>query len=168
MYKISVLGAAVIVVAVGAGWARGAQEGPPPAYDTTTITLPKEHRAWTVVRTFVVADKSKPAYGIRNAFFNPPALEALKQGGTSYPDGAQIAMTVHEIVDAPEGRQTQGPIRGMFLMVRDGKKFVATDGWGFARFNAKGEPVRIDPLKNCHECHVSVEKTGWVFTKPAE
>lgn len=168
MRMIWVLGAAVIVAAVGAGWALGAQEGPPSAYDTTTIALPKDHRAWTMVRTFIVAEKKSPAYGIRNAFFNGAALEALRQGGTAYPDGAEIAMTVHEIVDREGGRQTQGALRGTFLMVRDGKQYAATDGWGYARFNAKGEPVKINPLKNCHECHLSVEKTGWVFTRPAD
>ncbi len=169
MRALWVWGVAVIVAAVGrGGWARAAQEGPPPAYDTTKIKLPREHRLWTMVRTFIVPDKTKPAYGIRNTFFNGPALEALRQGGTTYPDGAHIAMTVHEIVDAPEGRQTQGPIRGTFLMVRGGKNYAATDGWGYARFNAKGDPMKINPLKSCHEWHMGVEKTGWVFTRSVD
>jgi hypothetical protein len=130
-----------------------------PPYDTTQIGLPKEHRAWSMVRTFIVANKQSPAYGVRNAFFNATALEALQKGGMTYPDGAEIAMTIHEIVDGEGGRQTQGPLRGTFLMMRDGKKFSATDGWGYARFNAKGEPVKVNPLKNCHECHMGVEKT---------
>ncbi len=168
MRKVSYLLAVAIVAAVGAGWGMAAQESSEPAYDTTKIELPKDYRSWTMVRTFIIADKKLPAYGIRNAFFNPPALEALKKGGTAYPDGAVIALTVHEIVDAPDGRQTQGPSRGLNLMVKDSKKYGATDGWGYARFNPKGEPMKINPMKNCHECHLGVEKTGWVFTKLAD
>jgi len=121
-----------------------------------------------MVRTFIVGDKTSPACRIRNAFFNAPALEALEKGETSYPDGAAMALTVHEIVDAPDGRQTQGASRGINSMVRDAQKYAATAGWGSARFNAKREPVKVNPLKNCHECHLGVEKTSWVFTKLAD
>lgn len=157
-----------LLAAVGAGWVLAAQEGPPPAYDTTEIPLPKDYRSWPMVRAFIIGNKRSPAYGIRNAFFDPAAQEEPKKNGTAYPDGATIAMSIHGIVDAPNGHQTQGTLRGTLLMVRDSKKHSATDGWGDARFNAKGESVKINPLKNCHECHRGAEKTGWVFTQPAD
>ncbi len=175
MRALSVWCAAAIVAAAGTGWAGATQEGPPPAYDTTKIELPKGHRTWTMVRTFIVADKSKPAYGIRNAFFNGAALEALQKGGTTYPDDAQIAMALHEIMDAPEGRQTQGAIRGTFLMVRDGKQYAATDGWGYARFDARGGAGEDQPAEELPrmprgrgEARLGVHEAGQLMRWPFE
>ena len=65
-----------------------------------------------MLRTFIVADKKAAGHGIRNVFFNSASLDALRKGGTGYPDDAQIAMTVHEIVNTQEGGMATAYCRG--------------------------------------------------------
>lgn len=53
-------------------------------------------------------------------------------------------------------------------MVKDSKRFAATDGWGFGRFIG-GQPVDEAQHRTCFACHdAKVRDRDWVFTRYAE
>jgi len=54
-------------------------------------------------------------------------------------------------------------------MVRDGKKFASTDGWGYALFDANGKlfPEKPDTqAPACAACHRLAKERGYVFSQP--
>ncbi|GAB4366167.1 MAG: hypothetical protein Kow00128_09350 [Deltaproteobacteria bacterium] len=54
------------------------------------------------------------------------------------------------------------------VMIRD-KKAASTGGWVFRAYDPDGKPLKIDPVKNCFECHLSgAKESGFVFHQYAE
>jgi hypothetical protein len=53
------------------------------------------------------------------------------------------------------------------FMVKDSKKYAATDGWGYADFT-DGKPGNEALHKTCHPCHAPAKDSGdFVFTRYA-
>jgi hypothetical protein len=51
-------------------------------------------------------------------------------------------------------------------MVKDGKKYASTGGWGFAQFN-DGKPADATLLKTCFPCHQPAQAQDFVYTRYA-
>jgi hypothetical protein len=107
---------------------------------------------------------------MRITYANPPAMKALKEGRTDYPDGAVFAKTgIHTGVD-PQFISSVVPkgIRRYQLMVRNKKLYSATNGWGYALFDPEGKTFNEDPKITqdaCYACHTIVENRGDVFSQ---
>jgi hypothetical protein len=127
---------------------------------------PKNFRSWTHSKSTVVADKGNPLHGVHNQYVNPSALATLRKGG-EYKNGAVFVDSVNTVVES-NGIYAPGPKAKTLVMIKD-RKAASTGGWIFQAFDPAGKPMKIDPVKNCFECHESGAKdSGFVFHKYAE
>src|SRR5262249_31611734 len=58
------------------------------------------------------------------------------------------------------------PKNGVQFMVKDSKKYAATDGWGFAQFN-DGKPADEAVHNACFSCHAIVKARAFIFNRYA-
>jgi hypothetical protein len=127
---------------------------------------PKDFRSWAHTKSTVVADKGNPLHGIHNQYANKEALRTLRKGG-DYKDGATFADSVNAVVET-NGIYSPGPKAKTLVMIKD-RKAIATGGWVFEAYDPAGKPLKIDPVKDCFECHLSgAKESGFVFHKYAE
>jgi len=127
---------------------------------------PKDFRSWTHSKSTVVADKSNPLHGVHNQYVNEAALQTLRKGG-QYKEGATFVDSVNAVVES-NGIYSPGPKAKTLVMIRS-PKAETTGGWIFQAFDPAGKPLKIDPVKDCFECHLSGAKdSGFVFHKYAE
>jgi len=127
---------------------------------------PKDFRSWVHTKSTVVADKNNPLYGIHNQYANKAALKTLRKGG-EYKDGATFVDSVNAVVET-NGIYAPGPKAKTLVMIKD-RKAEATGGWIFQAYDPSGKPLKIDPVKDCFECHLSgAKESGFVFHKYAE
>jgi len=127
---------------------------------------PKDYRSWVHTKSTVVADKNNPLHGIHNQYANKSALRTLRKGG-EYKDGAIFVDSVNAVVET-NGIYAPGPKAKTLVMIKD-RKAEATGGWIFQAFDPAGKPLKIDPVKDCFECHLSgAKESGFVFHKYAE
>ena len=109
---------------------------------------------------------------LRFTYANPKAWQTLKAGKIDYPEGAvfaKIGFVSEEDPVFPNSAVPSGAKRVQF-MVRNKKKFVETDGWGYALFKGNGVTYNDDPKVTtigCHACHKIVTDRGFVFSVPA-
>lgn len=128
--------------------------------------LPKDFRSWAHSKSTVVADKSNSLHGFHNQYANKTALRTLRKGG-EYKDGAIFVDSVNAVVET-NGIYAPGPKAKTLVMIKDGNA-KSTGGWIFQAFDPAGKPMKIDPVKNCFECHQDgAKESGFVFHKYAE
>ena len=102
---------------------------------------------------------------------NAKALETLEAGRTDYPDGAVFAKIGFATEEDPAFKSSlvpSGSKRYQF-MVRDGKKYADTGGWGYALFDGSKVTYEGDPklqAQACFACHQLVTNRGQVFSVP--
>lgn len=108
---------------------------------------------------------------MRWTYANDLAWSTLSEGKTNYPEGAifaKIGLITKEDPAFPVSAVPAGTRRTQF-MVRAKKRHAATDGWGYALFDAEGNVLPGD-LKQaevaCHACHQIVPERGFVFSQP--
>jgi len=114
------------------------------------VSLPKGYEKWAKSKEKVVTDKNSPFYGIHYLFVDKKALPAY-QKGKGYPEGSRFVVEFYGIKEEG-GKQVAGK-KSMVVLMKKDKKQSATGGWLFAGFNADGTPSKVDPVKNCFECH---------------
>ena len=161
--------AAMAVVAGGAMTVRAAGAG----YESAQIfggKLPHGYRDWRLVS---VAHEAGALNDLRAVLGNDIAIKAYREGKTPFPDGSIIARLAWAYVPSGENDKAFGrpqsfvagaPTNVQF-MVKDGRKYAATGGWGFAQFNA-GKPAPI-VVHDCFSCHVPAKAQDFVFTRYA-
>ncbi len=129
-------------------------------------TPPKDFRSWVHSKSTVVADKANPLHGFHNQYVNKTALATLKKGG-EYKDGAVFVDSVNA-VEEKNGIYVPGPKAKTLVMIRS-KKAGSTGGWVFQAFDPAGVPLKVDPVKDCFECHLNgAKESGFVFHKYTE
>lgn len=127
---------------------------------------PKDFRSWAHSKSTVVADKNNPLHGVHNQYANRSALRTLRKGG-KYKDGAIFVDSVNAVVET-NGIYAPGPKAKTLVMIKD-RKAESTGGWIFQAFDPAGKPIKIDPVKDCFECHLNgAKESGFVFHKYAE
>lgn len=131
-------------------------------------TLPLDYRDWRLVS---VAHEAGKLNDLRAVLGNDQAIDAYRQGATSFPDGAMIARLAWTYTPSAENNaafgQEQSFVAGtptnVQIMVKDAKRFASTGGWGYAQFT-DGKPAAIDPVKSCYSCHTPAKQHDYVFT----
>jgi hypothetical protein len=113
----------------------------------------------------------KDSNEMRLTYANTVAFESLLNKAVDYPDGSifakiGIATTKDQ---ALAGSAVPSEARRFQFMVRDRKRFLSTDGWGYAIFEPSGKRMGDDPSSisaACAACHRIVPQRGFVFSQP--
>ena len=131
------------------------------------MKFPVGYRQWFHVNTMIV-DKESPLFnalgGMHNVHVNSVGEPALRKG-LPYPKGTMFLIDLHDFV-VVDGAYMEGPLKGLALMIKDGKKYSSTGGWGF-QFWAGGDPKKpivTDSSKQCFECHQPKKNQDYVFS----
>lgn len=141
-----------------------AADAPAPGPD-----FPDGYRDWRHVSTGLIGPHA-PAYAVNGGFHhiyaNPAALEGYREG--RFPDGAVLVYDLFEAVDRGGDVTAQGARRHVDVMVKDSRRFAATDGWGYAEF-AAGERaprpgIAASQDTTCHACHQRAAARDFVFS----
>ena len=135
-----------------------------------TPPFPDGYRTWRHVSSGLIGPAS-PAHaaagGLHSTYANALAIQGYGEG--RFPDGAVLVYDLFQDVDQGGGVVAQGERRHVDVMVKDSKRFAATDGWGYAEFTA-GERVPRPAIAaaqktTCHSCHQSVQARDFVFSR---
>ena len=133
-----------------------------------SIPFPLDYREWSLVKSALVGPQS-PAFateaGIHHIYANRLAREGYRTG--TFPDGSIL---VYELLETKEeaGVTSEGPKRRVDVMVKDGRRYPDTVGWGFASF--KGEDRADGTLASarktaCVSCHAKRKDHDSVFSE---
>jgi cytochrome P460 len=144
------------------------------------VTIPAGYRDWSVISVGHLVDTGGKVKQLRAQLGNDIAMKAYREGTLPFPDGAIIAALHWTEVPSDEndkilavgfpgaGLQSYvaGPVENIQFMVKDSKKYAATDGWGFADFR-NGKPGNEALHKTCYPCHLPVKDRDFVFVRYA-
>lgn len=137
------------------------------AAEGVTVPYPDGYRGWHHVKSMEL----KPGHALYDAFgglhhiyANPRALKGYQTG--KFRDGSVIIFDLLETKH--EGNAlTEGKRKVLGVMVRDGKKYAATGGWGFEGF-AGGDPkkpvVGSSAATACFACHAPQKDNNYLFS----
>jgi hypothetical protein len=138
------------------------------------VKIPPGYRDWKLIS---VAHEEGNLNDLRAILGNDVAVKAYREGKLPFPDGTIIARIAWSYVPSEENNKVfgrpqsfvPGPAPEWYLqfMVKDSKKYAATDGWGFAQFNKDGKPADEAMHKTCFPCHEPVKARDFVFTRYA-
>jgi hypothetical protein len=115
---------------------------------------------------------------------NPAMIDAYKAGapgnGKPFPDGAKMAK-IHwngkKNETAPGQPLVGGVLHDVDFMVKDGKRFADSGGWGYGEFEydaasdtfrpgtTADQPPQANDAKCGFACHTVVKKQDYVFTE---
>jgi hypothetical protein len=128
---------------------------------------PTSFRHWYHVNTMVI-DKDSPLFeamgGMHNVYINSTGEPALKKGGP-YPDKTVFLVDLHQFT-ITDGAYVEGPRKAIAMMLKDGKKYASTGGWGFQAW-AGGDPTKpvvTNAVTQCFGCHQPKKDQGYVFS----
>jgi hypothetical protein len=132
------------------------------------IGLYPDYMSWKAVAPSYREDKGH----IRLITGNEIAIAALRAGKKPLPDGSVLAKVAWKAEKHPSFPVATVP--GAFVqvefMVKDGKKYPETGGWGFARFVGNQlKPYGKDAgfVGECFGCHTPVAANDYLFTSLA-
>jgi Cytochrome P460 len=168
MLKIQLLKALTVVVLFNtAAMSALAEVQPAPA--PNGITLPKNYKNWQILSISHRTDKNS----LRIILANPVAYKAATESvNKPWPDGSMIAKLAWKDSTHPNfaAATVPGELTHVEFMIRDSKKFVDTNGWGYARWlGMEQKPYGNDAdfAQECSTCHLQAKDTGYVFTRKA-
>jgi hypothetical protein len=171
-----VIAAALAVVAAGAAM---------PAQDKYTLKVPNglafsEFKGYEGWQTISVSHNGGLLAVILG---NPAMIDAYKAGipgnGKPFPDGAKMAKihwTAKKNESAPGQPLQPGTLHDIDFMVKDGKKFSDSGGWGYAEFEydaasdtfrpgtTADQPPQGNDAKCGAACHTAAKNQDYVFT----
>ena len=144
------------------------------------VTIPAGYRDWSVISVGHLVDTGGKVKQLRAQLGNDVAIKAFKEGKLPFPDGAIVA-ALHWNEAASEennnvlasgfpGAGLESFVAGSALnvqfMVKDSKRYAATDGWGFADFT-NSKPGDETLHKTCYPCHLPAKDRDFVFARYA-
>lgn len=134
--------------------------------------------AWQVITP------SQPDGGVKSIQGNPVMIKAYQDGfpanGKTVPDGAMMAKIewstkINPLM--PGFAKVPDTLKKLSFMVKDSKRFLDTDGWGYAEFAYDATSGAFKPYGDspafaktaCHQCHVAGAKArDFVFADYAK
>jgi hypothetical protein len=127
-----------------------------------------DYKNWKVLSTTNRFDNKT----LRVIFGNDVAMKAIAEHHTNpWPDGTIFAKTAW-LQEADEHGDTKtGAFYQVEFMVKDARKFSATEGWGFARWRGTDlKPYGKDAgfVNECTGCHAPLRHNDYVYSFPLE
>ena len=141
--------------------------GPSFAQPVDPLAPPTDYRHWFHVNTMII-DKPSSLFdslgGMHNVYVNAVGEAAFKKGGP-FPDTAMFVTDLHEFTSA-DGVFTEGPRKGIAVMLKDSTKYGSTGGWGFQFWEGADakKPLVTDAAKQCFACHEPKKDHDYVFS----
>jgi hypothetical protein len=130
------------------------------------IPFPTGYRNWTHIKTAI----NNPTFGSHSGFHhiygNEKAVKGYKTG--NFDDGSIIIFDVLETIKQQNDDVFEGKRKLIDMMVKDGKKYAETGGWGFQEFiyvDSTERKVLIPTKQQCFNCHASKKEFDYVFSK---
>jgi hypothetical protein len=164
--------AIVGVALLASACARRAHGQTAPGEPVFVSRVPEGYRDWVLVS---VAREEGALDDIRAVLGNDVAIRAYRSGKLPFPEGTVIARLAYAYESSAENDAAFGqaqsfvagaPKNGVQFMVKDSRKYAATDGWGYGHFDA-GRPADEAMMQTCHACHRAVATRDFVFTRYA-
>jgi hypothetical protein len=132
------------------------------------VKIPPGYRDWKLIS---VAHEAGSLNDFRAILGNDVAVKAYREEKLPFPDGTMIVRLAWSYVPSEENNKVfgraqsfvAGPPINIQLMVKDSRKYAATDGWGFAQFK-DGKPADEAVHKTCFPCHEPAKARDFVFT----
>src|SRR5260370_12031318 len=142
------------------------------------ITIPAGYRDWRLIAVGHLAGGSLKQ--LRAQLGNDIAIKAFREGKLPFPDGTIIAALHWNEALSDENNKAlasgfpgaglqssvAGSAQNVLFMVKDSKKYAATDGWGFADFK-NGKPGDEALHKACFPWHQPAKDRDFVFARYA-
>lgn len=144
------------IVAVSAALASALRAAPQGERAGGTIAFPEGYRSWTHVKSTIVGPEAQSFAtngGLHHFYANGRAVEGYRSG--VFPDGAILIDDLLEVKSTAPGTSGEGARRRVAVMVKDGRRFADTGGWGFEVFrgDARDGSLSPDGRAACHGCH---------------
>jgi hypothetical protein len=135
------------------------------------VKIPPGYRDWKLIS---VAHEAGSLNDFRAILGNDVAIKAYREEKLPFPDGTMIIRLAWSYVPSEENNKVFGRAQSFVagtpiniqLMVKDSRKYAATDGWGFAQFK-DGKPADEAVHKTCFPCHEPAKARDFVFTRYA-
>jgi Cytochrome P460 len=135
------------------------------------IAYPAGFRNWNHVRSALVGPSS-PAYqaygGLHHIYANAKSMEGFRDG--KFPDGSVLVFDLLETKEH-QGTTIEGGRKFIDMMVKDGKRFADTGGWGYERYAGDSQTERMlttQAKTACYKCHATQKDNDYVFSKLRE
>jgi hypothetical protein len=134
--------------------------------------IPAGYRDWRLIS---VAHEEGDFHSFAAVLGNDVAITSYREGKLLFPDGTTIAALHYRHVPSEENNKAFGRDQSFVpgsptniqFMIKDSKKYAATDGWGFGHFQ-DGKPSTDEAMmKTCFACHREVKAQDLVFTRYA-
>jgi len=173
--------AAITFVALLSIWGKSAKSSP----DKYELTEPngiafseiRGYETWKVI----AASRRTDVVEIQAVLGNPEMVASYQSGtpgnGRPFPDGVKIVKIVwaEKQSRAFPAAFEPGGLRRIDFIMKDSKRFPATNGWGYARFVYDGKTDAFAPwapdnpafARQCHLCHSIVKAKDFIFTSYA-
>jgi hypothetical protein len=136
--------------------------------DDARVPYPDGYRGWRHVSSMVI-EAGHPLYasfgGLHHLYANDKALQGYASG--KFPDGSIIVFDLLEAV-AADHAVSEGKRKVVGVMLKDGKKFATTGGWGFEGFAGDSKTERAvggNAATACFSCHAAQESSDFVFSR---
>lgn len=131
-----------------------------------SVSYPQGYRQWTHVKSMVIQKGhplENPFQGIHHVYANPKAVKGYQSG--TFPNGSVL---VFDLLQTQHGNAavTEGARKLVGVMVKDGRKYQATGGWGFEGFAGDSPTKRLvqDGGVGCYQCHTAQAAKDFVFS----
>ena len=133
------------------------------------VAYPEGYRSWTHVKSMAILpghDLANPFQGVHHIYAKEKALKGYATG--TFPDGSVL---VFDLLKEKAGGNAlqEGSRKVLGVMTRSSATFGKTNGWGYEGFKGDSKTERLvgdgDMMASCHGCHVSQQKSDFVFSK---
>ncbi len=130
--------------------------------DDATVIFPQGYKEWKHIKTMVIKPEHpmKAFHGIHHIYANEIAYSGYKTG--TFKDGSVIVLDLLNYSDI------NATISETYAatMVKDRKKYQKTHGWGYEAFKGDSKEKLVTDVYNmCVKCHISQEKSDYIFSK---
>lgn len=137
----------------------------------TPVPYPTGYRDWKHIKSMAITSEKHPLFaafgGIHHVYANPKATEALKNK-KPFTSGATLVLDLLETSESG-GAFAEGKRKFIGVMVRDEKKYAATEGWGWEVFEEGNKDKRavttLEARRACATCHKEVAAHSFVFAE---
>lgn len=132
------------------------------------ISYPPNYRNWKIIS---ISDRFENG-SIRMIFINKIGENAIRNRQTNpWPDGTILVKVKWKQIVQQDGSILTGPFWQVETMIKNHKKYAATDGWGWARWldnNLKPYGKNALFTTECRSCHHSTKDNDFVFAQPLD